>query len=83
MRSIHSARGFLTKAPKRSSVILEAILAGAFFPFRRAVPVDGGYRITGQTPFVSSAHQAAWFFGLANVFDDDEKAPRLGETENR
>ena len=56
----------------------EAILAGAFFPFRRAVPVDGGYRITGQTPFVSGAHQAAWFFGLANVFDDDEKAPRLG-----
>jgi indole-3-acetate monooxygenase len=55
----------------------DAILAGSFFPPRRAVPVDGGYRVTGQTPFVSGAYQAAWFSGLANICDGD--VPRLGE----
>jgi alkylation response protein AidB-like acyl-CoA dehydrogenase len=55
----------------------KTILGGAFFPPRRAVPVDGGYRVTGQTPFVSGAHQCGWFLGLAYIFDDNE--PRLGE----
>jgi indole-3-acetate monooxygenase len=49
--------------------------AGAFFPPRRAVPVAGGYRVTGQTPFASGAHQAKWFEGLAHIHDDD--TPRL------
>jgi len=49
----------------------DTILAGSFFPPRRAVPVDGGYRLTGRTPFVSGAHQAKWIMGLANIFDDD------------
>ena len=31
----------------------DAIFAGSFFPPRRAVSVDGGYRVTGQTPFAS------------------------------
>jgi alkylation response protein AidB-like acyl-CoA dehydrogenase len=55
----------------------DAILGGAFFPPRRAVPVEGGYRVTGQTPFVSGAHQCRWFVGLANIFDSD--APRVAE----
>jgi indole-3-acetate monooxygenase len=55
----------------------ETVLGGAFFPFRRAVPVDGGYRLSGQTPFVSGAHQSTWFFGLANIFEGE--TPRLGE----
>jgi alkylation response protein AidB-like acyl-CoA dehydrogenase len=50
-------------------------LAGAFFPPRRAVAVDGGYRVTGQTPFASGAHQALWFMGPAQIHDGD--APRL------
>jgi indole-3-acetate monooxygenase len=45
--------------------------AGSFFPPRRAVEVDGGYRLTGQTPFASGAHQARWFVGLAQVYDGD------------
>src|SRR5215831_3316753 len=49
---------------------------GSFFPSRRAVAVDGGYRVTGQTPFVSGAHQAHWFLGLAQIYDGD--TPRLG-----
>lgn len=54
-----------------------AILGGSFFPPRKAVPVDGGYRLTGQTPFVSGAQQADWFLGLAHIYDNG--APRIGE----
>ena len=53
----------------------DSTFAGSFFPPRRAVPVDGGYRVTGQTPFASGAHQARWFMGLAHVHDGD--TPRL------
>jgi hypothetical protein len=53
------------------------MLAGAGFPPRRAVRVDGGYRVTGQQPFASGAHQARWFMGIAHVFDGDK--PRLQE----
>jgi alkylation response protein AidB-like acyl-CoA dehydrogenase len=55
---------------------LDASFGGSFFPSRRALAVDGGYRVTGQTPFVSGAHQARWFLGLAQIYDGD--APRLG-----
>jgi alkylation response protein AidB-like acyl-CoA dehydrogenase len=56
----------------------DVILAGAFFPARKAVPVDGGYLVTGQTPFMSGAYHAQWFIGLANVYDG--QTPRLGES---
>jgi len=49
----------------------DASFAGGFFPFRRAVAVDGGYRVTGQTPFASGAHEATWFDGLAHVYDGE------------
>ncbi len=49
----------------------DASFAGSFFPPRRAVVADGGYRVTGQTPFCSGAHQAHWFLGLAQLYDDD------------
>jgi len=52
------------------------ILASAFFPPRSAVPVDGGYRVTGRTTFVSGACEADWIAGLAHVLDGGE--PRLG-----
>src|SRR4029453_13894614 len=50
----------------------DAILGGALNPPRRAVPCAGGYRVSGRTPFVSGAHQASAFLGLANVFEDGE-----------
>ena len=50
----------------------EAILAGSFNPMRKAVPTDGGYQVSGRTPFVSGAHQATFYFGLANIFDNGE-----------
>jgi alkylation response protein AidB-like acyl-CoA dehydrogenase len=52
------------------------ILAGAFFPPRTAVAVNGGYRVTGRTTFVSGASEADWVGGLAHVLDGGE--PRLG-----
>jgi alkylation response protein AidB-like acyl-CoA dehydrogenase len=48
-----------------------ALLAGSWFPSRRAEPVDGGYRVTGQTPFASGADQAQWIIGLINIYDGD------------
>lgn len=49
-----------------------AILAGSFNPPRKATRLDTGYKISGRTPFVSGAHQATVFFGLANVFSKGE-----------
>jgi len=55
----------------------DTTMAGAFFPSRKAVPVDGGYQLSGQTNFNSNCHAANWVLGLANIYDTDE--PRLGE----
>ena len=38
----------------------DAVMAGAFFPSRRAVPVDGGYELTGRCGFSSNCHAATW-----------------------
>lgn len=34
-----------------------------------AVPVAGGYRVSGRWPFGSGSHHASWFMGLASVKD--------------
>jgi len=49
----------------------DAIVSGAFNPHRQAVTVDGGYRISGRTPFNSNCHAATWVMGLADVHDGD------------
>lgn len=49
----------------------DAIVAGAFNPHRRASPVDGGYIVSGTTPFNSNCHGATWSIGLADVLDGD------------
>ena len=54
----------------------DAILAGSFFPPRKAVPVEGGYRVSGQSSFHSGSRHATGFIGLAHVYDGN--APRLG-----
>ncbi len=55
----------------------DTTMVGAFFPHRKAVPVDGGYRLSGLTTFNSNCHAANWVLGLADIYDADE--PRLGE----
>lgn len=51
---------------------VDAIPVGAFNPARKAVPVEGGYRITGRTSYVSGAHHATAFIGFANIYDGDK-----------
>ena len=48
----------------------DTVLAGSFFPPRRAVPADGGYRLSGRTTFNSYCHYATWIVGLAHIYDD-------------
>ena len=55
----------------------DTTMAGAFNPPRKAVPVKGGYKLSGQTTFNSNCHAANWVLGLANIYDADE--PRRGE----
>jgi alkylation response protein AidB-like acyl-CoA dehydrogenase len=56
------------------------VLAGGFFPPRRAVPVEGGYRLSGRCTFNSNCHAATWILGLAQVYDDGvERLDENGE----
>jgi indole-3-acetate monooxygenase len=41
-----------------------------------AVPVDGGYRLTGQWAFASGCHHSTWLGGIGKVVDRDG-SPRL------
>jgi alkylation response protein AidB-like acyl-CoA dehydrogenase len=55
------------------------VLAGGFFPPRRAVPVRGGYRLSGRCAFNSNCHAATWILGLAHIYDDGVE--RLDEND--
>ena len=58
----------------------QTVMAGAFFPPRRAVPVEGGYRLSGRCTFNSNCHAATWVLGLAHVYDDGvERLDENGE----
>jgi alkylation response protein AidB-like acyl-CoA dehydrogenase len=53
------------------------ILGGTLFPPAGAVPVAGGYRVTGRMPFVSGCQSCSWFIAPALVMDGDQ--PRLNQ----
>jgi alkylation response protein AidB-like acyl-CoA dehydrogenase len=55
----------------------QTVMCGSFFPPRRAVPVEGGYRLSGRCPFNSNCHAATWVLGLAHVYHGGVK--RLDE----
>ena len=38
----------------------------------RAVPVEGGYRVTGRWPFGTGCQEAAWMLGSFQIFDGDK-----------
>ena len=48
-----------------------ANIAGTVVPHGRAVRVEGGWRISGQWPFGSGCHQAAWLACGAWLHDDE------------
>jgi len=51
------------------------ITGGSFTPGPRAIPVDGGYRLSGQWPFASGSHDCHWLLFLPQIMDGDQ--PRL------
>ena len=55
---------------------LDAVTGGAVAPLGRAIPVDGGYRVSGRWPFGSGCQHSAWMSSGCFVYDGD--APRLG-----
>jgi alkylation response protein AidB-like acyl-CoA dehydrogenase len=48
----------------------DLILGGTLFPPGMAVPVEGGYRVSGRWPFVSGCHHASWFMGPAIIMEE-------------
>jgi alkylation response protein AidB-like acyl-CoA dehydrogenase len=47
------------------------IVSGALNPLGVAIPVAGGFRVTGQWPFASGCHNAHYFWGQCQVRDED------------
>jgi alkylation response protein AidB-like acyl-CoA dehydrogenase len=51
------------------------VIAGPFHPPMPATPVDGGYRVTGRSPFASNCHDATWIastvMGMRGTGSDD------------
>jgi alkylation response protein AidB-like acyl-CoA dehydrogenase len=52
-----------------------AVIAGALPPQGAAIPVAGGFRLTGRWPFASGCHQADWMAGTSAVMA--QGMPRL------
>jgi indole-3-acetate monooxygenase len=48
----------------------DVIGAGALSPHAQAVPVDGGYCLSGQWPFGSGCQHASWLLGQSIVLND-------------
>jgi alkylation response protein AidB-like acyl-CoA dehydrogenase len=51
------------------------IAAGGYLPMH-AIPVAGGYRLTGQAPLVSNCHDATWFTTHSIVMEGDQPRKR-------
>jgi alkylation response protein AidB-like acyl-CoA dehydrogenase len=52
-----------------------AVIAGPFHPPIQAIPVAGGYCLTGRAPFASNCHDATWIARVAMLIDGE--TPRL------
>jgi indole-3-acetate monooxygenase len=51
----------------------DAVIAGtAVMGGGRAVPVDGGYRVTGRWPFGTGCQESSWMLGSFQIFDGDQ-----------
>jgi len=53
----------------------DVVVAGAFNPTGTAIPVDGGFRVSGRWSFASGCQHAAWF--LAHCLVHDGRMPPL------
>jgi indole-3-acetate monooxygenase len=51
----------------------DTVIAGtAVMGGGRAVPVDGGYRVTGRWPFGSGCQESSWMLGSFQILDGDQ-----------
>jgi alkylation response protein AidB-like acyl-CoA dehydrogenase len=50
-------------------------MAGVGAPNGRAVPLDGGYRVSGRWPYASGCHHSDWIFAGSLVIEGDK--PRM------
>ncbi len=53
----------------------DVIVAGAFNPSGVAVPVDGGYRVSGRWAFASGCQHCHWLYG--NCVEDNAGTPQM------
>lgn len=49
----------------------DVVTGSAFFPFGRALRVDGGHRVSGRWQFASGCQHCSWYFVLCQEFDAD------------
>jgi indole-3-acetate monooxygenase len=73
-----SLTAYLPEAGAREMFASGGLGAGSGAPKGRAVPVEGGYRVSGRWPLTSGCHHADWLGGNCLIFDGE--APRLGPT---
>jgi alkylation response protein AidB-like acyl-CoA dehydrogenase len=69
-----SANPFLTWLPEEGAAETmnshpDTIIEGSFTLGPRAIPVDGGYRLSGQWLFVSGGDNCHWFGFLPQLMD--------------
>jgi alkylation response protein AidB-like acyl-CoA dehydrogenase len=69
------AQAFPEEASAEVAANPRVVVAGSSHPTGAAVPVEGGYRVTGQWPFGSGCTYANWLAGFCLVMDGT--APRL------
>jgi indole-3-acetate monooxygenase len=50
----------------------DVILGTSFTPSGQAIPVQGGYRVSGQWPFVSGSHDCSWYLFFPFIMEGDE-----------
>jgi indole-3-acetate monooxygenase len=77
-----AANGMLAWLPDEGAAEIvhsdsSTIIATSFTPGRQATPVDGGYRLSGQWPFVSGGHDCHWVFFIPQIMDGNK--PRLND----
>src|SRR2546426_10604816 len=59
--------------PEISANGADTVIAGtAVMGGGRAVPVDGGYRVTGRWPFGTGCQESSWMLGSFQILDGDQ-----------